>query len=218
MKQDIRSIAFLFNKSLQTFGLPLSLGHSQQLLAASLGYGSLASLQSSDEEVPGLSGANFMILDVQALSARAAALGYGTASALITDTVVKVIKNDPESPAIFLDPQDFVDNVVSQFANETVMFHDAVSDAAANTNAYLSEANLEPHLPNTALNKAVDFWEIPVEGTISMDQDPDRPFSGDKLLVNGVVRVWKVGRVCLSNDMELDVGAIVDDSYWEDDF
>ena len=60
-----------------------------------------------------------------------------------------------------------------------------------------------------------EFWEIPVEGNIGMDQDLDKPFSGDNILVKGVVRVWKAGRVCLMNDMELDIGASVDDSYYD---
>ena len=47
-----------------------------------------------------------------------------------------------------------------------------------------------------------------------MDQDLDKPFSGDNILVKGVVRVWKAGRVCLMNGMELDIGAGVDDSYY----
>ena len=50
-----------------------------------------------------------------------------------------------------------------------------------------------------------------------MDQDLDKPFSGDNILVSGVVRIWKAGRVCLMNDMELDIGASVDDSYYEPD-
>ncbi|WP_176753924.1 hypothetical protein [Nitrosomonas mobilis] len=53
------------------------------------------------------------------------------------------------------------------------------------------------------------FWEIPVEGNVGMDQDPGKPFSGDSILVKGVVRV------CLMNDMELDIGAGIDDSYYD---
>ncbi len=60
-----------------------------------------------------------------------------------------------------------------------------------------------------------EFWEIPVEGNVGMDQDPDKPFSGDNILVKDVVRVWKAGWGCLMNDMELDIGAGVDDSYYD---
>ena len=66
----------------------------------------------------------------------------------------------------------------------------------------------------SSLKDSREFWEIPVEGNIGMDQDLDKPFSGDNILVKGVVRVWKAGRVCLMNDMELDIGAGVDDSYY----
>ena len=48
-----------------------------------------------------------------------------------------------------------------------------------------------------------------------MDQDLDKPFSGDNILVKGVVRVWKAGRVCLMDGMELDIEASVDYSYYD---
>jgi len=55
----------------------------------------------------------------------------------------------------------------------------------------------------SGLKSCREFWEIPVEGNVGMDQDldpdPDKPFSGDNILVKGVVRVWKAGRVCLMN-------------------
>lgn len=61
----------------------------------------------------------------------------------------------------------------------------------------------------SGLQDCREFWEIPVEGNVGMDQDPGKPFSGDSILVKGVVRV------CLMNDMELDIGAGIDDSYYD---
>lgn len=217
MKSDFGSLAFVIRQNLVASGVSISLGHTQQLLAASLGYGSLAAIQASTEEDPGIAGADFVILDVAGLSARAASLGYGAASDQIADAIAAAIKSDPEAPAVFLTPLDFIEDVVVRFANDTVMDHDAVSDAAANTNAYFEGAYLEATEPDQSLTNSREFWEIPVEGNVGMDQDPDKPFSGDNILVNGVVRVWKAGRVCLMNDMELDIRAAVDDSYYDYD-
>lgn len=211
MKSDFSSLAFVARQNLVASGVSISLGHTQQLLAASLGYGSLAAMQASTEEAPGIAGADFVILDVAGLSARAASLGYGAASDQITDAITAAIKNDHEPPAVFLNPLEFIEDVAGRFANDTVMDHDAVSDAAANTNAYFEGAYLEATESEEALKDCREFWEIPVEGNVGMDQDPDKPFSGDNILVKGVVRVWKAGRVCLMNDMELDIGAGVDD-------
>ncbi len=215
MKSDFSSLAFVARQSLVASGVSISLGHTQQLLAASLGYGSLAAIQASTEEEPGIAGADFVILDFAGLSARAASLGYGAASDQITEAIAAAIKSDPEPPAVFLTTLDFIEDVVVRFANDTVMNHDAVSDAAANTNAYFEGAYLEATEPDEALKDCREFWEIPVEGNVGMDQDPDKPFSGDNILVKGVVRIWKAGRVCLMNDMELDIGAGVDDSYYD---
>lgn len=217
MKSNFSSLAFAVHQNLVASGVSISLGHTQQLLAASLGYGSLAAIQASTEEAPGLAGADYVILDVAGLSARAASLGYGAASDQITDVIATAIKNDPEPPAVFLTPLDFIEDVAGQFANDTVLDHDAVSDAAANTNAYFEDAYLEATEPEEALKECREFWEIPVAGNVGMNQDPDKPFSGDNILVKGVVRVWKAGRVCLMNDMELDIGAGVDDSCYESD-
>ena len=213
MKANFSSLAFSARQHLVASGVSISIGHTQQLLAASLGYGSLAAFQASSEEAPGIAGADFVILDVAGLSARAASLGYGSASHQITDAIATAIKTNPEPPTVFLAPFVFIEDVAGRFANDTVMDHDAVSDAAANTNAYFEGAYLEATEPEEALKDCSEFWEIPVEGNVGMDQDPDKPFSGDNILVKGVVRVWKAGRVCLMNDMELDIGAGVDDSY-----
>lgn len=215
MKSDFSSLAFVTRQNLVASGVFISLGHAQQMLAASLGYASLAAIQASTEEAPGIAGADFVILDVAALSARAASLGYGAASDQITDAIATAIKNDSEPPAVFLNPLDFIEDVAGQYANDTVFEHEAVSNAAAETNAYFEGAYLEATEPEEALKDCREFWEIPVEGNVGMDQDPDKPFSGDNILVKGVVRVWKAGRVCLMNDMELDIGAGVDDSYYD---
>ncbi len=215
MKANFSSLAFSARQHLVASGVSISIGHTQQLLAASLGYGSLAAFQASSEETPGIAGADFVILDVAGLSARATSLGYGSASHQITDAIATAIKTDPEPPTVFLAPFVFIEDVAGRFANDTVMDHDAVSDAAANTNAYFEGVYLEATEPEEALKDCREFWEIPVEGNVGMDQDPDKPFSGDNILVKGVVRVWKAGRVCLMNDMELDIGARVDDSYYD---
>lgn len=85
------------------------------------------------------------------------------------------------------------------------------SSAAAETNAYFEGAYIESTEDPEPLKGSSSG------GNVGMDQDLDKPFSGDNILVNGVVRVWKAGRVCLMNNMELDIGASVDDSYDESD-
>lgn len=157
MKSDFSSLAFVARQNLVASGLSVSIGHTQQLLAASLGYASLAAIQASTEEAPGIAGADFVILDVAGLSARAASLGYGAASDQITDAIASAIKSDPEPPAVFLTPLDFIEDVAGRFANDTVMDHDAVSDAAANTNAYFEGAYLEATEPEEALKDCREF-------------------------------------------------------------
>ena len=111
MKSDFSSLAFVTRQNLVASGVSISFGHAQQLLAASLGYGSLAAIQASTEEAPAITGADFVILDVAGLAARAVSLGYGAASDQITDAIASAIKNDPEPPVVFLNPLDFIEDI-----------------------------------------------------------------------------------------------------------
>lgn len=217
MKSNFNTVVFVARKNLKSSGIAISLGHVHQMLAAGLGYNSLAALQASNEEEPGLDGADYVILDVAGMTARATDLGYGATAPEVIDAIIGAIKVDLEPPMIFLNAQDFIEDVACRFANDNAFDNDAVSSAAAETNAYFEGTYIEATEDPEPLKDARDFWEIPIGGNVSMDQDLDKPFSGDNILVNGVVRVWKAGRVCLMNDMELDIGASVDDSYYEPD-
>lgn len=216
MKSNFSTIAVGVRESLKAAGSTLSLGHIQQMLAASLGYNSLAALQASTEEQPGIEEADYVILDVEGVNARAAALGFSAIAPEVTQAIVATINSDLEHPMIFVDDQEFIDDVICPFANEHALGQGSVCSAAAETNAYFDEVDISATDSPEAVKESREFWEIPIEGNISMDQDEDKPFSGNKLLVKGVVRIWKAGRVCLMNDMELDIGASVDDSYYYD--
>lgn len=215
MKSNFSSIAVAVRKNLVEAEVMASLGHVHQLLAAGLGYASYASYKASGEETHGLEGADYLILDVEGIDERATGLGYGDLGPVITESIVAVIKADPEPPQVFLDQQEFIDDVVCGFANDLAMNDDNVSNAAAETNAYFSDTSIEATEAPEPLKESREFWEVPIGGNVLMDQDEDKPFCGDTILVKGVVRIWKTGRVCLADDMELDIGAGVDDSYYE---
>ena len=217
MQSNFNTVAFVTRETLKASGVAITLGHTHQMLAAGLGYNSLAALQSSAEETPGLAGADYLILDVEGVKVRAKALGYGAEAPKVVDAIAAAIKADPQPPTVFLDTQEFIEDVVCRFANENVYDHGAVSSAAAETNAYFGEANVELAADPEPLKDSREFWEVPVSGNIAMDQDLDKPFSGDNILINGVVRIWKAGRVCFMNDMDLEIEANVDDSYYEMD-
>ena len=49
-------------------------------------------------------------------------------------SIVAGIKSDPESPAVFLDVLDFLEDVVGRFFNDNAMEHDALFTLAAGAN------------------------------------------------------------------------------------
>lgn len=211
-----KTIAVIARAKMKASGSVIALGHVHQLLAAGLGYSSLAALQASTEENPGIDGADRVILDVEGITGRAVSLSYGKMATVIIDAIVAAIENVLPSLVIFRDRQEFIDDVACSFASDNILDHDAVSSAAAETNAYFNDMHIEPADPEP-LKDSREFWDVPVLGNVSMDQDPDKMFYGDKILISGCVRVRKAGRVCLMDHMELDIDASVDDSYYESD-
>ena len=217
MKANFSTLSHSLRQQLAATGVSVSIGHAQQLLAASLGYGSLAAYQASSEEQPGIQGCDYVILDVLGVTSRANQLAVVAQQKQVVDAIVKAIKADPEPPAVFLNDRDFVETEVARFAEESILDDDAVASVAANTNAYFDDAEIEMGQPSVSLAQSPEFWEVPINGCVNLDQDPDKPFSGEAINAAGVVRIWKAGRVCLMNDMELDIGASVDDGYYEHD-
>lgn len=226
MKATFSTLAFSTSKILAASGHTVSSSHAQQLLAAALGYASLASLQASTEEQPGLQHADIVILDVAGVIVRAAQLGHAQCAEQIADAIAQAIRNDPAAPALYNSWGEFVENKVVPYASEAALDDEAVSSAAASTNAMFDEP-AEIEIPSIGgsdpasgswkpnVSACGGFFEVPITGTITMDQDEDRMYSGHILNIAGTVQIEKAGRRCMMDYLDMDLGAAVDDSHYE---
>lgn len=209
--------AFAAKKFLSAADIKISLGNIHQIFAAGLGYKSLASLQASSEEKPGLEEAAYVIFDEQAMRRRCEEVGQAENVTDVINALQAGLEACSNAPSIYYCEKTFIEDEAYRFAQENALEHEEVNAASAETNAYFSDVCVECGDDPVPLNDAIDIWEIPVTGNVSMDQDEDRMYCGDNILIDGTVLIKKVGRRCLSNNMELDIAASVDQSPFEDD-
>ncbi|MGM3277458.1 hypothetical protein [Ralstonia sp. 24A2] len=85
----IRALAYTVRIQSASLPKPVALGHAQQLVAAALGYKSLAAYQASQEERPDLSGTEHIVIDDDVLRQRAQELGVGDACFRLANTYSK---------------------------------------------------------------------------------------------------------------------------------
>lgn len=219
MASTFHSVAFSNRVQLEQVGVSLTLSHSQQLLAAALGYRTLAAWQAVPDEVHALQQADFVVFDLPTLKQRCLALGHAAHLDQIVGALAGCIVQACPTVKVFRDLGLFVDEVVEPFVRDAIELDEGVCNAMASTNAYLDDpAEFEVARDESSIGTSSDeFVELPVEGTITMTPDPDRMYSGHIIEFDGVVRVFRVGKRCFCEPLELDLGASVDDSHIDTD-
>ena len=229
MKHSYSTLAKQIQIGLQTAGHKLALTHSQQLLAAALGYYTHAAMKASKEEAAGgLAAAKIVVLDVPTTISRCASLQISHLSLQVLDVITRTLRADPSNPKVFSNWQQFLD----EFAEPTIAAESVESDgtyeAMAETNAIFDdpgEIEFPGYNPAPTTSSALPtplsvsacggFLEIPFVGTITGESDEDRMYSGHILNIEGIARIEKVGRRCLLDTVQIDLGASVDDSHYD---
>ncbi|MFA6309976.1 MAG: hypothetical protein WCV99_06195 [Sterolibacterium sp.] len=206
----LQKTSYAIQQAFKSVGMTVSRGKIQEIIASGFGYGSLAAYQASPEEDPGIDAADYVLLDTAAMKSRAAALG------VTPFPVIEIIPifNKTAAPIVAVSSfEDFADEIRPDVMTKILIEDGRVASAIAETNADNGDIDPEFEEPVDSVADAQDFWEVPVSGQVQLDQDPEKPFSGDAINIDGVVRFTKVGRRCVRH-MELDISAAVDDSYY----
>jgi hypothetical protein len=87
--------------------------------------------------------------------------------------------------------------VLDEIALKAVDGSDELALAYADTNAFPGETNPEDFVPLSDLLQSVEVWEIKATGSVSGDQDIEKPYHGHKGRFEVDLRFEKVGRVGL---------------------
>jgi len=189
------SYSYSIRQSLHAAGTTVSHGHVQQLLAAALGYGSLAAYQAAINEQFG----SHVIVDMTQLTARSAQLVQPKFEEVFLSHFAKAT---PQK--IHWNAQSLED-AISDHIRQNAADHDDLAGIIAQTNAIPTDVEdievmgIYSPLTLTGPNMLFPFFAV-----LEMDQDPERVYYGDKIVLDGMVAMAVTGRRCLG-DFELSV-------------
>ncbi len=215
---DFQDLSFQLHNHLRDAGFSLRRGQVQQLLAALLGYNSLAALQASQEEQPGIAGADHVVANAALLTQRSLELGTSEdeAHTLCDLTIAGLELIGQRQLEVHTSEDEFVESVLIPFVERDVTNDGAVSSEMAMTNAYVNHIYVEADNPERLAGGGSDTWSVGIAGTVYMDSDPEKPFWGDRVRFEGDVSYWRVGRMCLAGKGRLELAAKKGSAYEED--
>ena len=171
----------------------IGLSHAQQLIAAALGYQSLAAYQANSEECKFIENGMHIILNNELLLSRATGFGMPfDASSLATLLSQAFHKALPEA-RLHRSAAEFGDEL-----NELVQLHvvndGLVSSQTAMTNHDgIKDVYFEVYLSQEDLPAIGEFLELPVTGHVNMEIDIERPYSGHHVDIDVMVTAERLG-------------------------
>lgn len=194
---SLSSLAYALRVQSQASATPIILGHAQQLIAAALGYNTLAAYQASPDDAA-LEGARHFVLDLDLAHQRAEELGVAVSaeqlSALLSSAFAGQLPR-----ARFHRSESALEDYIRDKLDQQAMNDDAASSQMAMTNSDgIGEVYLPFELSLSDLSPPGEVTEIEVLGHIGMDQDLERPYSGHIIDIEASVSVKRTGRVSIA--------------------
>ncbi|MNV35268.1 hypothetical protein D3C71_1267100 [compost metagenome] len=217
MSFDLSAAAYAASLDLKKQGLNLPRSHVSEILAALLGYGSLAALHIENGNSTldyHLDDAELLVLNLPACQQRAIGLGY---SAAVVAPCVEAITAHALVP-VFKSVDDFYFEHAYEALVRVIAEGEDVASVMADSNAsYPDDPDLEEWETSGDLWTSPMDWTIGASGTWTGEYDPDgdRMFNGNTLDVRGRLVYAKAGRAGLIRMDEEDGASPVDD--WRDE-
>ncbi|WP_342933450.1 peptide ABC transporter permease [Paraburkholderia diazotrophica] len=212
------SIAFAVRTASQQANNPVKLGQAQQLVAAALGYKSVAAFQASGEEAAGLDEAVHFVPDEDLLLTRAHELGITLEKHELMSILKAAFKD--RHPASRLHASDgALDDFIRDFVQDKVLNHSDTAGSMAMTN---NDGIGEVYLPFDD----VILWALPVPGEVqdetvsghvSMTIDIEHPYVGHRIDVTVRRLLARTGRVSIAAPVCEIMNASLDFGWGDDD-
>ncbi len=193
-------LAYAVRKNSNTLSSPIGLGHAQQLLAAALGYKSLAAYQAAQaagQETDVLDDVAHVLLHEDVLVARAAELGVAGPENL-PRLVSMAFKSVLPGVRIANSESDLQDDV--RLAVEWQVENDpacAGQMVGANHDG-VDETYVELEFEFGDVPDPGNALSVDVAGQITLRVDRDRPYSGHRVKFKGGVFLERLGRTLLA--------------------
>ncbi|RAS19546.1 hypothetical protein [Paraburkholderia bryophila] len=193
-----------------------------EILAAMLGCHTYAAFlaEQNASDAARLLDVEHVILQPELARSRATGLGLSSTHAelLVGGLGVLMTNAGPKpGPSVHQSFDNFCDDYLRQFMEQAAFESNEVASEAANTNADMSGSTIEDFTSRPDLLKAEGGrWQVTGEGEVDMDQDPERPFSGDRIYVT-VRASFEVSRRIGVTKRFHEVDASLDESWYDAD-
>jgi hypothetical protein len=128
---------------------------------------------------------------------------------LVFPLVQQSITSSGRQPIIHQSLEDFIDLFLRDFMEQEAVDSGEASSEMALTNGYLDMVEVDNVEPDQEFLKANANWRAVGSGVIYMEQDQDKPFSGDTIKIAVTVDFDKTGRIGLTY-VEREVSARLD--------
>jgi hypothetical protein len=216
---DLSAIAFsVASEVVKGHGGKLPRSHIHEVSAALLGYGTYAGLLTAGS-IDDLEGADHVVLQAEDALGRAQKLMPNDVAAAVVEVataamVSSAARTNP-NVRVHADFAAFRDDLFDD-AQQRVDVSDELGTAFADTNAYVDEVYADDVDFSEPLRDARDAWVATVSGTLSGEQDPERPYHGHEGTFEARYLFDKVDRVglCIA---DVEIAAGVDQDSWRDD-
>ncbi|ARL22912.1 peptide ABC transporter permease [Burkholderia pseudomallei] len=199
MAIGISALAFAVRNRSASLPKPVVLGHAQQLVAAALGYKSLAAYQVSEEEQSDLSPTRHIVLEEALLLQRSDELGLDYSDEVVVSLVVGALTHVFPQATVHRTKGAF-DDMLRDYVDDIVLNHDETVGQMAMSNGTLGEV----YLPFETLLEDIpydDVKEFSIIGHVSMRPDVERPYVGHVVHVSASLFLTRYGRVCVGEPL-----------------
>jgi hypothetical protein len=219
MPIGIFDLAHSLRKNSSSQGVPVQLGHAQQLVVAALGYKSLAAYQAAQKvglEPDHLGDVGNVVLDYDLLDRRASELRIGLAPNYLYELMGTALRERAAHIRTHSSFDAFEDHIRAHVV-KVVFENNRVNSEMANTNCAGVEEiyfdfEAEPGHVSIGSSLAIDL-----KGHVRLSIDTERPYSGHMINVEGTLGLERTGRQCFSSadcqvtNAEMDTG-------WADEY
>jgi len=196
MTIGLSDLAHSLRKSSSAASMPISLGHAHQIFAATLGYKSLASYQAGQTqnlEAKNLADVQHAVLDYDLFSKRVGELGISHDIEQVANLVVSAFQDRASHIQVHATWSHFEGYLREQSeltANDDGQVNSemAIANYDGVDEIYMP---LEIDLQKLAIGTPIS---IDLSGKITLGIDPERPYSGHIVNVEGTVEIHRLGQ------------------------
>jgi len=213
---DFSSISFAVCTASKSLQYPIKLGYVQQLVAAALGYKTLAAFQASPLEAPDFDAATHLVIDRDLLGDRIRQLDLPYS----VSEVIQILRGvfNERMPGVHLQGSlDELHSYIREFIERSVISDDSVTTAMATSNGdgvHDVAMDLDDLDLALASLKVGEHLELEFDGQVTMGIDSERPYFGHEIDVRVKLKLARIGKmsfgkpkcVVLRSHLDLDWG------------